>query len=643
MLLCKAILFSENIINNEKFCENLKNKYTPRYQAKEHIMHSYHQIIRYTAQLIWTQEQKIKWFLVLAIGYAVLAIGINSALPLLFKQLVSYGSSLTTQKQFFMLILSSYCIMWTISQSLYPLRQLAINRIVERVIRACSKEFIAHIYQLPMTFIVDQKAGDLTSTLEQATTALPTLFYGLFFFLIPIIIEMLIAIILFFNFYGIWYSLSLTLLFIGFIMFSVFASKSRTEIRKSRNVIHAQVSSYVTDVLLNFEIIAYFGSQQQEMTNYDNLLAQREALQNKSNYAFGILYLGHSIIIGLGFLLFSLALGFDIIAGTKTIGDLVMVHGFLLQFFMPLSAFGTILRDTSRSCADMDRILTIRNHQPQSITKSLLSKTEISQASLNLSDFDHKQKIILKNHASQKSIIPAHKQSSAIIFDNVTFGYANKTPILRNVSFEIPTGTTAGLIGSTGTGKSTIVKLLFRFYDPIMGNIFINGRNIKNITRQELTNLFGIVPQDPLLFNNSIAYNISYGKPTASIETIREAAHYAQIDVTINALPDQYETFVGQQGIKFSRGERQRIALARAFIKNPPIYIFDEATASLDETTQTHVYQSFDIIGKGKTKLIITHNPASLVGVDQWLYLEMGHINVLNRLESHEKELSDII
>ena len=555
---------------------------------------TYTYIFKYILSLLLKQEWQLKVKLLIAILCTATAITLDIFLPITLKQIVAFGDMKSKGEIYFLILLISYCIMWVINRIIFSVREIFIVRVVERSVRNLSHDFFTHLYNLPMSFHVNKKIGDITNIIEKASSALPTIIYGLLFFLIPTIIEIMIALVLFFKFYGVWYAALLALIFLLFIMFSVRASSDRTMYRRESNKIHGQVASHITDVLLNFETVSYFGAQQRELEEYDNLLRKKEDAQAKSYLLFETLYLGNSIIIGFGFTIFTMLFGREILIGTKGVGDLMLIHCFLIQFFVPLGAFGIIMRDAYRSCTDMERVITILNMQPI---------------------FDNFHPAILPK-----------KNSGTIEFKNVTFAYENNAPILKNVSFKIPAGAMIGIIGPTGSGKSTIIKLLYRFYDVINGEILIDGENIKNISRTAITQMFGIVPQDPFLFNNSIAYNICYGYPSASTNEIINAAQRAQIHTSIKSLPQQYETVVGEQGAKLSRGERQRIALARLFLKNPSVYVFDEATASIDENTQSKIIDKLYELCAEKTTLIVTHQPSKLEGINYWLQLENGKI-----------------
>ncbi len=486
---------------------------------------------------------------------------------------------------------------------MYSLRELLIFRVVERSIRSLSYQFLEHLFSLSMPFFIKQKHGDITSILQRATSGLSTIVYGFLFYLFPLILEMGISSFLLARFFGIWYGVGLLFMFVVMCTFSVISSKSFRSRRRKTNKLHGEASGHLSEVLLNFETISYFGAQAKELNQYDELLEQKESSEAKSMISLEIIYMGHTIIIGLCFTLFTLALGKQILNGNRSVADLMMLHGYLMQFFMPLGAFGIIIRDAYRSLTDMERFYTV-----------------LSTPST----------IIDKPHAP-----PISAQKVSIIFDNVTFGYPDKEPILKNVSFEINPGEIVTLVGKTGAGKSTIIKLLYRLYDVLEGTIIINGKQIKEVQRLSLAQLFGVVPQDPVLLNKSIAHNIAYGSPTASSKQIAEIAQQAQLKTFIETLPKKYETTVGEQGIQLSRGERQRIALARVLLKNPSMYIFDEATASLDEQTKKCVLENIQKKCYGKTTLIITHQPWNMILPNKELRLEQGQIIV------HEKKSID--
>jgi len=550
-------------------------------------------IFPYLLSLFWEQkEKKLRFFLILAPILMALSIALNIGLPIILKRVVTIFSQPKEYNQSIYILLS-YGTIWILSQITLSLRELCIFRVIENCIRNLNMQFVSHLHKLSVEFYANHKTGELTSSLERALSAIPMLIYGLFFLIIPTTIEVIIVIVLFWKFYGFLHASILFGILIFFITFSIIGSKKAFHYRRHSNEINQKVNSLLIETLLNFEIIHYFNNQSQELKNYNDLLKQREKKETKSFSFLEFLHIGQSIIMGLGFITLTLITGREVLSGKASVGDLVLVNGFLLQFFTPLSSFGYMIRSAYKSFTDMEGIFKIINTPP---------------------------KIKEPNQAP-----PIISKNGSIVFKNVTFGYNNNpTPILKNVSFEILPGQKIALAGPSGAGKSTITKLFYRFYDILEGEILINGQNIKNVQRASIAKIIGIVPQDTTLFNNTIGYNIAYGRARTSHKEIVEVAHKARLDRLIESLPEKYETLVGERGAKLSGGEKQRIAIARVLLKNPDFYIFDEATSSLDKQTAESLLYDFNEICKNKTALIISHNPSNLIKIDKTLMLKDG-------------------
>jgi ATP-binding cassette subfamily B protein len=353
------------------------------------------------------------------------------------------------------------------------------------------------------------------------------------------------------------------------------------------------VSTKLIDSLLNFETVKYFNNEEHEYKRLDESLQEYEKESVNNQYSLSYLNIAQTVVIMTGITIMLVMSAFDIREGSLTIGGFVVINAYMLQLYQPLNFFGTVYREIRQSLTDMENLFTLWEEKPN-LTDSDQSASKTNQASIR--------------------------------FENVSFDYDERRTIIENISFEVPDGKKVALVGPTGAGKSTISRLLFRFYDPKQGAIFINNENIKDISQSSLRKMIGVVPQDTVLFNDTIYYNISYGNPEASEEQIYEAARSADIHNFVIGLPDGYQTLVGERGLKLSGGEKQRVAIARAILKNPSIFFFDEATSALDSTTEKEIQKNLQTISQNRTTLVIAHRLSTAADADEILVLEHGQI-----------------
>jgi ATP-binding cassette subfamily B protein len=413
------------------------------------------------------------------------------------------------------------------------------------------------------------------------------------FNVIPTIIEIfLVAGILAFV-YGWKYAL-VTLITIGlYIVVTFTVTQWRLQFRRRMNAADNAVSTKLIDSLLNFETVKYFNNEEHEYKRLDESLQEYEKESVNNQYSLSYLNIAQTVVIMTGITIMLVMSAFDIREGSLTIGGFVVINAYMLQLYQPLNFFGTVYREIRQSLTDMENLFTLWEEKPN-LTDSDQSASKTNQASIR--------------------------------FENVSFDYDERRTIIENISFEVPDGKKVALVGPTGAGKSTISRLLFRFYDPKQGAIFINNENIKDISQSSLRKMIGVVPQDTVLFNDTIYYNISYGNPEASEEQIYEAARSADIHNFVIGLPDGYQTLVGERGLKLSGGEKQRVAIARAILKNPSIFFFDEATSALDSTTEKEIQKNLQTISQNRTTLVIAHRLSTAADADEILVLEHGQI-----------------
>ena len=444
-----------------------------------------------------------------------------------------------------------------------------------------------------MQFHLGRQTGALSKFIDRGTKGVNFLLTYVLFNVIPTIIEIfLVAGILAFV-YGWKYAL-ITLITISlYIVVTFTVTQWRLQFRRRMNAADNAVSTKLIDSLLNFETVKYFNNEKHEYERLNESLKEYEKESVNNQYSLSYLNIAQTVVIMVGITIMLVMSAYDIRAGHLSIGGFVVINAYMLQLYQPLNFFGTVYREIRQSLTDMENLFTLWEEKPN-LTDSDQSVSQTTQASIR--------------------------------FENVSFDYDERRTIIENISFEVPNGKKVALVGPTGAGKSTISRLLFRFYDPKQGAIFINNENIKDISQNSLRKMIGVVPQDTVLFNDTIYYNISYGNPEASEEQIYEAARSADIHNFVMELPDGYQTLVGERGLKLSGGEKQRVAIARAILKNPSIFFFDEATSALDSTTEKEIQKNLQAISQNRTTLVIAHRLSTAADADEILVLEQGKI-----------------
>lgn len=520
---------------------------------------------------------------------------IMMSLPLIFSQIISLLTDISKSLSLLPFILFGYGILWTLNQILEQMRTIIIMRVLESAIRKVNLSVFDHLHALSLRFHLDRQSGALMSAIDRAQFGIETLFWCVFLFVIPVMIELLLAVFIITYLYGIVCCLIMLLFMLIYIALNIYALKKTVNTHERYNQKRAAASAGLMDSLLNIETVRYFTNQKFDRTFCDKLLEEQEQAGIAKHRAEAFMQLGQMVIIGIALTCVTWFTGTAVAAGTMGISDFVLVNGYLLQFIMPLNHFAHAMQQMRKAWQDISEIQKILILRPE-ITDN------VNSAPLNVS------------HAAD------------IIFENVSFSYDENRTILKNISFSVPAGKTVAIVGTTGSGKSTMVRLLFRFFDVTAGSISINGHDIRLMTQESLHKAIGIVPQDAVLFNNTIYFNIAYGNPCATKEEVEQAAKDAQLEQFIKQLPDGYQTEVGERGLKLSGGEKQRIAIARVLLKKPLIYIFDEATSALDSATEREIQKNIMQLSFGNTTLIIAHRLSTIMHADSILVLENGSI-----------------
>jgi ATP-binding cassette subfamily B protein len=474
------------------------------------------------------------------------------------------------------------------------LRDVVFIRVTQRAIRRVALGVFRHLHSLSLRFHLERQTGGMTRDIERGTRGISTLLSYLIFSIFPVILEFtLVAAVLLAKFD--WRFAAITFGAVAvYIAFTVLVTEWRMEIRRRANELDSRANTRAIDSLLNYETVKYFGNEEFEARRYDEQLHQYEDAATRNEASLGILNIGQSLIIAAAVTALMLLVAEGVAAGGFTIGDLVLVNGLLIQLYIPLNFLGMVYREIKQALLDMDRMFRL-----------LAENREVED----------------RPGAPEVPAGPA-----TVRFEAVDFFYESERQILHRVSFSIPAGEHVAVVGHSGSGKSTLARLLYRFYDVSGGAILVNGRDIREVKQSSLRAAIGIVPQDTVLFNDTILYNIRYGRPEASDEEVFDAARAAHIHDFIVSLPKGYESMVGERGLKLSGGEKQRVAIARALLKNPRILIFDEATSALDSRAERAIQAELERISQGRTTLVIAHRLSTVMGADQILVLAQGRV-----------------
>ena len=550
------------------------------------------------APFLWPKNKKsIKIRVFLAILCLLLAKAANLGTPPILGYAVDSLTELSQGINVYMIIplalIISYGIARVAALAFGELRNAIFSKVAQNAITQLTLNTFKHLHSLSLQFHLGRQTGALSKFIDRGTKGVNFLLNYVLFNVIPTIIEIfLVAGILAFI-YGLKYAFVTLITIALYVIVTFSVTQWRLQFRRRMNAADNAVSTKLIDSLLNFETVKYFNNEEHEYRRLFESLDQYEKEAINNQYSLSYLNIAQTIVIMTGIIIMLSMSAFDIRAGNLTIGGFVVINAYMLQLYQPLNFFGTVYREIRQSLTDMENLFTLWEEKP------------------NLSDID-------KNLSKT--------EEASIQFENVSFDYDERRSIIKNITFNVPNGKKVALVGPTGAGKSTISRLLFRFYDPREGAVYINNQNIKEISQQSLRKLIGVVPQDTVLFNDTIYYNISYGDPSASEQEIHDAAKSADIHNFIINLPDGYQTVVGERGLKLSGGEKQRVAIARAILKNPSIFFFDEATSALDSTTEKEIQKNLQVISKNKTTLVIAHRLSTAADADDILVLNNGEI-----------------
>lgn len=545
---------------------------------------------------------KYPWRVGFALSCLVLAKVSNLGIPIVLKYLIDdLALSADDPKRLLIVpiaLIFGYGALRLASSLFTELREFLFSKVTQHAVRKIAIEVFEHLHSLSLRFHLARQTGGVSRDIDRGSRGIQSLISYSLYSIVPTIIEFsLVLIYLGWNYDWMYAAITFTAL-VCYIIYTVKVTEWRTQYRRKMNEMDTSANQKAIDSLLNFETVKYFGNEKFEASRYDTFLASYQEAAMQSQRSLAVLNIGQQIIIVIGLIaiLWRAILGVE--AGLLTLGDLVLINTLMIQLYIPLNFLGVIYREIKQALLDMDNMF------------SLLGK----------------DREIQDKPSAQALQLVQPKLGPKVVFDQVNFFYDPNRPILKNVQFEILPGTTTAVVGRSGSGKSTLARLLFRFYDVQSGSILIDDQPIKEIQQASLRKAIGIVPQDTVLFNDSIGYNIAYGNPTASQLEITQAAKAAQIDEFIMSLPDGYQTAVGERGLKLSGGEKQRVAIARTLLKDPALLIFDEATSALDSKTEKAIQAEINKLTSNRTALIIAHRLSTIVHAEQILVMSAGEI-----------------
>ncbi|MEZ5571492.1 MAG: ABC transporter ATP-binding protein/permease [Halioglobus sp.] len=549
------------------------------------------QIIR----IIWPYLMEHRNRVFLAMGFLILAKLGNVIGPFILKHIVDALDSEKTQ-----ILAAPIALVFAYGLARFAnvlfgeLRDTVFGRVTERAMRKIGLEVFRHLHQLDLDFHLNRRTGGLSRDIERGTTGISFLMRFFVFNIVPTFIEIFMVVgILLFN-YGWGFALITLLAVVLYVWFSIAATEWRTQFVRDANLADSASNTRAVDSLLNFETVKYFTNEDFEAQRYDHELGKWEVARRKNRLSLLTLNGGQALIIALAMTAMMWLAASRVAAGSMTIGDFVLINAFMIQLFMPLNFLGFVYREIKGSMANIEKMLQLMNVQPS----------------------------VLDTQNAQPLQLP----TGAIAFNAVSFAYRPDRQILRQVSFRIEPGQKVAVVGASGAGKSTLVKLLFRFYDLNSGSITIGDSDISVISKQSLRHAIGIVPQDTVLFHDTIFENVRYGRPQATDTEVVEAIRLAHLDAFIKQLPDGYQTMVGERGLKLSGGEKQRVAIARTILKRAPILVFDEATSSLDSKSEQAILKALQEVAEGHTSLVIAHRLSTIIDADNIVVLDQGSV-----------------
>ncbi len=537
---------------------------------------------------------EFKGRVVLALTLLVLAKVANVAVPLVLKEIIDAMGKPKAMLLVPVFLVVGYGLLRLFSTLFGELRDAVFAKVTQRAVRRIALKVFAHLHDLSLRFHLERQTGGVSRDIERGTKGISFLLNFMLFNILPTLLEIGLVTAILFSKYSPWFAVITLVTLAVYIVFTLFFTEWRMVFRRTMNDMDSKANTRAIDSLLNYETVKYFSNEGYEARRYDEHMGKWEVAAVRNLSSLAALNAGQSIIIAIGVTALMLLAADGVVKGTMTLGDLVLVNVFMLQLYMPLHFLGFVYREIKNALADMEKMFRLLNEH-----------REIEDA---------------------PDAVPLSLDKAAVRFNHVDFSYDVERQILFDVSFDIPPGHTVAVVGASGAGKSTLSRLLFRFYDVNAGRILIDGQDIHKVTQASLRAAIGIVPQDTVLFNDTIYYNIAYGRPDATRAEVLQAAQSAHIHTFIESLPQGYDTMVGERGLKLSGGEKQRVAIARAILKNPAILIFDEATSALDSKSEKAIQDELRNVARDRTTLVIAHRLSTIVDAQQILVMDKGRI-----------------
>ncbi|TNE32561.1 MAG: ABC transporter ATP-binding protein/permease [Alphaproteobacteria bacterium] len=547
---------------------------------------------------LWPKgEGEIKLRVLLAIVALICAKVTNVYMPLLYKKAVDALTVVPSEHMILAIptaLLLGYGGARVMTVVFQELREALFAKVTQRAMRRVALETFQHLHALSMRFHITRQTGGLSRVIERGVKGIEFLMSFMLFNIVPTLVEIFMVCGVLWYMFNFWYALVTFVTIFAYIAFTLVSTEWRLKFRRSMNERDTEANTKAVDSLLNYETVKYFSNEAHESRRYDVALAGYEEAAVKSITSLSVVNIGQAAIIAAGLVIVMYMAGGGVVAGNMTLGDFVLVNTYLIQLYLPLNFLGFVYRQIRQSLTDME---------------DMFSMLRIDR---EIKDADNAK--------------PLNVNGGKIEFEDVHFSYDAKRDILKGVGFTVEPGKTIAVVGPSGAGKSTISRLMFRFYDVNEGAVRIDGQDLRDVTQDSLRAAIGIVPQDTVLFNDTIRYNIAYGRPGATEEDVIRAAKLAHIDGFIRKLPEGYDALVGERGLKLSGGEKQRVAIARTILKNPPILLFDEATSALDSATEQDILKSLKEVSEGRTTLVIAHRLSTVTGADEILVLDGGGI-----------------
>lgn len=543
---------------------------------------------------LWRVISQFRYRIALALVFLIIAKVAVVSVPLALKRIVDELSRPEQVAALPVFLLAGYALLRFASTLFNELRDLTFSRVTQHTVATYALNTFSHLHDLSARFHAQRRIGGLLPDIDRGTAGIAFLLGVGLFTLVPTLLEIVMVLAIMTARYSDWYTAILGVTFLVYCGFTLYFTARRAIFQRRVNRLDSNAKSLLTDSLINYDTVKYFTNEKHEANRFNGIMGHWAEAVVANQKALFILHIGQSGIIAMGVASVMLLAGHDVMAREMTVGDLILINAYVIQICLPLNALGFVYREAKDALVNAEKLFQLLREKPEIADPPGMPALRVSRGE--------------------------------VIFDNVSFSYEPARPILHNISFRIPPGGTLAVVGGSGSGKSTIARLLLRFYDVSSGSVKIDYQDVRSVSTRSLREAIGVVPQETLLFNDTIAYNIGYGREGATMEQIISAAKAAHIHDLIDSLPQKYDTPVGERGVKLSGGEKQRIALARAILKNPPLLIFDEATSALDTASEQAIQRELDQLAENRTTLVIAHRLSTVVDATEILVLERGRI-----------------